>query len=62
MLANRCAVPEIDRILSRKQLGQQFVTDLIRDMLISQTQRRNTITPEMKVITTLRYLANGKIQ
>jgi len=39
-----------------------FVTDLIKDTLISQTQRRNAIMPEMKVITTLIYLANGKMQ
>ncbi|KAJ7999549.1 hypothetical protein DPEC_G00195580 [Dallia pectoralis] len=39
-----------------------FVTDLIRDALTSQTQRRNAIAPEMKVISTLRYLATGKIQ
>jgi len=38
-----------------------FVTDLIRDMLTSPTQRRNALTPEKTVITT-RYLANEKIQ
>ncbi len=39
-----------------------FVSDLIREKLISPTQRRNAIAPEMKVITTLRYLATGKMQ
>lgn len=42
--------------------GIMFVTDLIRDALTSPTQRRNAIAPEMKVITTLRYLATGKMQ
>ena len=41
--------------------GIMFVTDLFRDTLISPTQCRNAIAPEMKVITTLRYLATGKI-
>ncbi|KAK0132297.1 putative nuclease HARBI1 [Merluccius polli] len=39
-----------------------FVVDLIRDALTSPTQRHNAISPEMKVITTLRYLATGKMQ
>ncbi len=42
-----------------------FVTDLIRDTLTSQTLRRNAIAPEMDVIstlTTLTYLATGKMQ
>ncbi len=42
-----------------------FVTDFIRDMLTSQTPRRNAIAPEMDVIstliTTLTYLATGKM-
>ena len=36
--------------------------DLIRDALTSPTQHHNAILPEMKVITTLRYLATGKMQ
>ncbi len=42
-----------------------FVTDLIKDMLTSLTLRRNAIAPEMDVITTLTtltYLATGKMQ
>ncbi len=39
-----------------------FVTDLIKDMLTSLTLRRNVIAPEMDVITTLTYLATGKMQ
>ncbi|XP_048852793.1 putative nuclease HARBI1 isoform X2 [Brienomyrus brachyistius] len=42
--------------------GIMFVVELIRDALTSPTQRSNAITPEMKVITTLRYLATGKMQ
>ena len=42
--------------------GIMFVVDLIRDALTSPTQRHNAILPEMKVITTLRYLATGKMQ
>lgn len=42
--------------------GIMFVVDLIRDALTSPTARSNAITPEIKVITTLRYLATGKMQ
>ncbi len=39
-----------------------FVTDLIKDMLTSLILRRNAIAPEMDIITTLTYLATGKMQ
>ncbi len=42
-----------------------FVTDLIWDTLTSPTPHRNTIAPEMDVVTTLTtltYLATGKMQ
>ncbi len=42
--------------------GIIFVTDLIRDMLTSLTPRRNAIAPEIDVISTLTYLATGKMQ
>ncbi len=42
--------------------GIMFVTDLIRDTLTSLTPRRNAIAPEMDVISTLTYLATGKMQ
>ncbi len=42
--------------------GIMFVTDLIRDTLTPPTPRRNAIAPEMDVITTLTYLATGKMQ
>ncbi len=42
--------------------GIMFVTDLIKDMLTSLTLRRNAIAPEKDVITTLTYLATGKMQ
>ncbi len=42
--------------------GIVFVTDLIKEKLTSPTPRRNAIAPEIKVITTLRYLATGKMQ
>ncbi len=38
-----------------------FVIDLIRDTLTSPTPRRNAIAPEMDIIATLTYLANGTI-
>ncbi len=41
------------------------MTDLITDTLTSPTPRRNAIAPEMEVITTLTtltYLATGKMQ
>ncbi len=45
--------------------GIMFVTDLIKDTLTSPTPHRNAIAPEMDVITTLTtltYLATGKMQ
>ena len=42
--------------------GILFVTDLVRDALASNNKRRHPLTPEMKVIITLRYLATGKMQ
>ena len=42
--------------------GILFVTDLIRETLQSPTARNSALTPEMKVIITLRYLATGKMQ
>ena len=42
--------------------GNLYVTNLGRDSLVSPTNRHNPFTPEMKVITTHRYLATGKNQ
>ncbi|XP_050686985.1 putative nuclease HARBI1 [Eriocheir sinensis] len=42
--------------------GVLFVTDLVRGALQSPTSRSFALTPEMKVIITLRYLATGKMQ
>ena len=42
--------------------GILYVTDLVRDTLESDTKRNQALTPEMKVIITLRYLATGKMQ
>ena len=42
--------------------GILFVTDLVRETLESDTKRNRALTPEMKVIITLRYLATGKLQ
>uniref|UniRef100_A0A3P9B6H7 Putative nuclease HARBI1 n=1 Tax=Maylandia zebra TaxID=106582 RepID=A0A3P9B6H7_9CICH len=55
-----------DRELLRRyrldRAGIMFVVDLLRDAITSPTRRHNAITPETKVITTLRYLATGKMQ
>ncbi len=53
-----------DRRYTLDRAGIMFVTDLIRDTLTSLTPRRNVIAPEMDVITltTLTYLATGKMQ
>ncbi len=50
---------ELIRRYTLDRAGIMFVTDLIRDTL---TPRRNAIAPEMDVITTLTYLATGKMQ
>ncbi len=52
---------ELIRRYTLDRAGIMFVTDLIRDMLTSLTLRRNAIAPEMDVITTLTYLATGKM-
>uniref|UniRef100_A0A3P9BWJ3 Putative nuclease HARBI1 n=1 Tax=Maylandia zebra TaxID=106582 RepID=A0A3P9BWJ3_9CICH len=55
-----------DRELLRRyrldRAGIMFVVDLLRDAITSPTRRHNAITPKTKVITTLRYLATGKMQ
>ncbi len=53
---------ELIRRYTLDRAGIMFVTDLIKDMLTSLTLRRNAIAPEMDVITTLTYLATGKMQ
>ena len=42
--------------------GILFVTNLVRDVLSSNSRRGNPLTPEMKVILTLGYLATGQMQ
>ena len=42
--------------------GILYVTVLVRGALESQTGRSGAITPEMKILITLRYLATGKMQ
>ena len=42
--------------------GIMFVTELVRDASSSPIARNKAISPELKVITTLRYLATGKMQ
>ena len=38
------------------------VVELVRDAITSPTNRNHPISPEIKVLTTLRYLATGKMQ
>ena len=42
--------------------GILFVTNLVRAALKSDTNRFDPLTPELKVLITLRYLATGKMQ
>lgn len=42
--------------------GIMVVTDFVRDTITPPTARNKAITAEMKVLTTLRYLATGKMQ
>ncbi len=56
---------ELIRRCTLDRAGIMFVTDIARYTLKSQTPRRNAIVPEMDVITTLTtltYLATGKMQ
>lgn len=70
-MANRRGRREVLQTLDDRELlrryrldraGIMFVVDLLRDAITSPTRRHNAITPEAKVITTLRYLATGKMQ
>lgn len=52
-------------LIKRYQLdreGIRFATNVVRAALESDTRRSNPLTPEIKVIITLRYLATGKLQ
>ncbi|KAK3873579.1 hypothetical protein Pcinc_021422 [Petrolisthes cinctipes] len=42
--------------------GILFVTNLVRETLARPTARNKALSPEMKVIITLRFLATGKMQ
>ncbi len=53
---------ELIRRYTLDRTGIMFVSDLIKYMLTSPTPRRNAIAPEIDVITTLTYLATGKMQ
>ncbi len=64
MCCTQC-MTELLRRYTLDRAGIMFVIDLIRDTLTSLTPCRNAIAPEMEVITTLTtltYLANGKMQ
>lgn len=54
-----------EELIRRYRLDREgilFVTDLVRDAISPHTARNKAIPPELKVITTLRYLATGKMQ
>ncbi|KAK0156427.1 putative nuclease HARBI1 [Merluccius polli] len=42
--------------------GIKLVVELVRDAITSPTNRNNSISPEIKCLATLRYLATGKMQ
>ena len=42
--------------------GIKLVVELVRDAITSPTIRNNSISPEIKCLATLRYLATGKMQ
>ena len=42
--------------------GINFFVELVRDAITSPTNRNNSISPEIKCLATLRYLATGKMQ
>ena len=54
-----------EELVKRYRLDREgilFVTDLVRDVITTPAVRNKAISPELKVITTLRYLATGKMQ
>ena len=53
------------QLIRRYRLDREsilFVTNLVREALTSDTNRKHPLSPEMKVIITLRCLATGKMQ
>ena len=42
--------------------GINIVVELVRDAITSQTNRNNQISPKIKCLAKLRYLATGKMQ
>ncbi|XP_053296371.1 putative nuclease HARBI1 isoform X2 [Pleuronectes platessa] len=67
MAARRNALETMEdrELIKRYRLnreGIQLVVDLVRDAITSPTNRNNPISPEIKCLVTLRYLATGKMQ
>lgn len=52
---------ELVRRYRLDRAGILYVVDLVRGTLQTPTSRSHALTPEMKVIITLRYLATGKM-
>ncbi|XP_045101457.1 putative nuclease HARBI1 [Portunus trituberculatus] len=53
------------KLIKRYRLDREgilLVTDMVRDKISPATNRSNSVGGEMKVLTTLRYLATGKMQ
>ena len=70
-LAKTWSQPNVLKTLNDKELLKRYQTDregievvveLVRDTITSPTNRNNPITPELKCLATLRYLATGKMQ
>ena len=59
---NMLSDAELVRRYRLDRAGVLYVTDLVRGALQSPTSRSQALTPEMKVLITLRYLATGKMQ
>ncbi|XP_050700193.1 putative nuclease HARBI1 [Eriocheir sinensis] len=54
--------PELIKRYRLDRAGILFVADLVREALTAPTNRNQALSPEMKVLVTLRYLATGKMQ
>lgn len=59
---NELSDTELIRRYRLDRAGIVFVTDLVRPVLLRPTATNKALTPEHKVLITLRYLATGKMQ
>lgn len=61
-IINELSDEELIKRYRLDRAGVIFVTDLVRPVLTNPTVTNKALTPEMKMLITLRYLATGEMQ